>query len=155
MTLDRLIQQNKVIYHKGFLAESWTETAEGVRVEGKAVDSKERVSFLGKTLVLAAGAINTARLVLRAGRDCQTRLRLLENPALQLPLVCPGFIGRPLETHAFGLAQLNLIWESEAYPACLQGSLMEINLQNKQLKEEPGLLLSIIRLIKLTTDMFW
>jgi choline dehydrogenase-like flavoprotein len=83
------------------------------------------VRFAGKKLLLAAGAINTTKIVLRAFRDHQAKLSLLENPAVQIPFVLPTSLGRRLDTHAFGLTQLNLVWESTAY-GLLQGSLLEL-----------------------------
>ena len=77
-------------------------------------------------LLVAAGAINTARLALQSQQDTLSRLPLLENPVLQIPLVLPGSIGRRLDTHTFGLVQLNLVWELAAGQGLLQGSLLEL-----------------------------
>ena len=45
---------------------------------------------------------------------------------MQIPFVLPASIGRALDTHAFGLTQLNLIWESQAFGCRAQGSLLEL-----------------------------
>jgi choline dehydrogenase-like flavoprotein len=124
-TLDRLISEGKVDYRPGLLVERWTDSTSGAEVWAKKLDTGERVSFRTERLLLAAGAINTGALVLRS-RPTAERLPLLENPALQIPLVLPEKIGYPLDTRAFSLAQLNLIWDSEEFGALLQGSLMEL-----------------------------
>ncbi len=126
MTLAKLVKSGQVVYRPGVLVETWSEDADRVRVHGLDLSSGERVQITGRALILAAGAINTSRIVLRSRNDYRTRLTLLENPALQIPLLLPRSIGRALETDAFGLVQLNLIWNSDSFGARLQGSIMEL-----------------------------
>ena len=126
MTLEKLIHENKVTYRRGVLVECWSESLNSVRIDGTDLDRQEAVSFTARKLLLSAGAINTSKIVLEAMRDYRTQLTLLENPALQLPLVLPTSIGRCIDRQSFGLTQLILIWESENYDARLQGSIMEL-----------------------------
>ncbi len=125
-TLEQLVHEGKVVLHRGVLVESWTEGQNGVRVFAHDVATQRRITFEARKLLLAAGAINTSKIVLQSHDDYHTCLPLLENPALQVPLVLPRAIGHRLETDAFGLVQLNLIWDSKSYAARLQGSIMEI-----------------------------
>jgi hypothetical protein len=125
-TLQKLIARQRVQYRNGVLVRSFTEEDGGVTVHATDVASETPLSFRGRVLVLAAGVINTSRIVLESFHDHQTRLPLLENPAVQIPFVLPGSVGRPLDTAAFGLTQLNLVWESESYGARCQGSLIEL-----------------------------
>lgn len=125
-TLEKLIADDAVEYRKGVLVEGYREESEGILVTGRDLETGERVEERARYLVLAAGAINTTRIVLRANGDHHTRLRLLENPAVQIPFVMPRMIGRGLETDAWGLVQLNLVWDSAQHGTRLQGSLMEI-----------------------------
>jgi choline dehydrogenase-like flavoprotein len=125
-TLDRLIKEDRIDFEPGVVVESWKETETGIRVEGRRADGGAPVSFEAASLVLAAGAINTSKIVLRSHQDPAKELELLENPALQFPLVLPSAIGRALDTNAFGLVQLNLVWRSPQFRATVQGSIMEI-----------------------------
>lgn len=129
-TLRKLIAADCLDYRGGLLVERWTETAEGVTVSAREIDSGARVQFQGAALLLAAGAIGTAKITLRSAGDgagdTTTRLPLLENPCVQIPFVLPASIGRALDRHCFGLVQLNLIWEAQAYGCRTQGSLLEI-----------------------------
>ena len=125
-TLEALILVGKVDYIPAIHVDCWSAIDKGIRVDGVRVGSDEVVSFTGKRLVLAAGAINTAKIVLTTRNDYHTCLTLLENPALQIPFVLPASAGRKLEVDAFGLVQLNMIWRSEEFGCTLQGSLMEI-----------------------------
>lgn len=125
-TIDRLIADGKVNYENHTLVQSWEELDGVVTVECVNIRTGHPVSYKCRMLVLAAGAINTTKIVLSSFRDYKTRLHLLENPALMIPLVLPSSIGRRLDSEAFGLVQLNVIWQSEAYGDLLQGSVTEI-----------------------------
>lgn len=126
VTLRRLIAAGQIDYRPGLLVQRWQETADGVTVYARDLSSGEQVAITGQRLLLAAGAINTARIALQRAGDTASRLPLLENPVVQIPLVRPASLGRRLDTHAFGLVQLNLVWESAAYQAILQGSILEL-----------------------------
>jgi choline dehydrogenase-like flavoprotein len=114
-----------VEYRPGVLVRAWDEQADGVTVEATDLRTGEPLRFAGQKLLLAAGALNTARIVLQSRRDCEVRLPLLENPAVQIPFVLPASLGCRLDTAAFGLTQLNLIWDSPAH-GILQGSILEL-----------------------------
>ena len=126
VTLRKLIAAGKVEYCPGWLVESYAEGASGVTVWARQADSDERRSFDGDLLLLAAGAIGTTRIVLRSAGDTRTELRLLENPAAQIPFVIPSAIGRRLDTHTFGLTQLNLVWTAAPGGHVAQASILEI-----------------------------
>jgi hypothetical protein len=126
MTLRKLIAAGKVEYCPGWLVESYQEGPSGVTVQARQADGDERRSFEGDLLLLAAGAIGTTKIVLRSAGDTRTELRLLENPAVQIPFVTPTAIGRRLDTHTFGLTQLNLVWTTAPGGLLAQGSLLEI-----------------------------
>lgn len=126
VTLRKLMAAGQIDYRPGLLVQRWIETVDGVTVIARDVRSGETVEIAGRRLLLAAGAINTARIALQSAGDTATRLPLLENPVVQIPLVLPASLGRRLDTHAFGLVQLNLVWESAAYQTILQGSLLEL-----------------------------
>jgi choline dehydrogenase-like flavoprotein len=125
-TLDKLIAAGRVDYRSGILVESWRETGGAVEVRGRDLGRGTAVTFTARKVLLAAGAINTTRIVLRSFEDTRTELTLLENPALQIPLVIPRSLGRALDVDAFGLVQLNLVWKSAPYGCTVQGSIMEI-----------------------------
>ncbi len=126
ITLKKLIAAGQLDYRPGILAHAWTETPGGVTVHGTELATGAAVEIAGRALLLAAGAIGTSKLVLRSAGDTETRLPLLENPAVQIPFVLPGSLGRALDAHCFGLTQLNLIWQAAAYGCTAQGSILEI-----------------------------
>jgi len=125
-TLKKLIATRKLGYESNIFVKSLSETSEEVEVQVADIQNDTVRSFFCKKLLLAAGAINTSKIVLQSRRDYKTRLPLLENPVIQIPLILPSSIGRKLDIHAFGLVQLNLIWESQFFNSIIQGSIMEL-----------------------------
>ncbi len=125
-TMQQLIADGRVTYRGNVLVQSFAENADGVTVRAIDLSTDSALEFRCRHLLLAAGAINTAKIVLRSFDDHRTELPLLENTAVQVPFVLPRSLGRPLDTTAFGLVQLNLVWESDTFDALCQGSLMEI-----------------------------
>jgi choline dehydrogenase-like flavoprotein len=126
LTLKKLIAAGQLDYRPEILVHSWTETPTGVIVRGREGATNAPVELTGSALLLAAGAIGTSKIVLGSAGDVETRLPLLENPALQIPFVLPGSLGRALDAHCFGLTQLNLIWQAIAYGCTVQASLLEV-----------------------------
>lgn len=126
LTLKKLIKEGKIIYKSGYLAKSWTREDNVLFVHSEDIRDNSIVQFRCRKLVLAAGAVNSARLALASNRDFQSRLNLLDNPALQFPLILLHRIGSRLETRAFGLTQLNIVFAFEGGQRPLQGSLLEI-----------------------------
>jgi choline dehydrogenase-like flavoprotein len=125
-TLDELIASQSVDYRPRVLVTSFVEREDEVEVCARRVDDDEVERFAARRLVLAAGAINTARVVLASENDRESELPLLENPAVQIPFVLIESLGAALERSAFGLVGLNLVWDSQTYGALCQGSIMEV-----------------------------
>jgi choline dehydrogenase-like flavoprotein len=126
LTMNKLIQEKKLTYKEGLLVKSWSRQDADLIVRAESVESGNSVFLPCKKLVLAAGAVGSARLVLQTKRDTKTKLALLDNPALQFPFVIPSRIGAKLEKDAFGLTQLNLVYDSMQFKNILQGSLLEV-----------------------------
>jgi hypothetical protein len=77
----------------------------------------------GRKLLLGAGVLNTARIVLESNGDYQTRLPALDNPMACIPFFRLSRIGEPLAVHDTSLAQLNLVAEDAEWGEPLQASL--------------------------------
>lgn len=125
-TLNKLIKKGKIVYKKGYLAKYWTREDKVLFVHAEDIRDKKIVKFRCRKLVLAAGAVNSAKLALASRRDFYSRLKLLDNPALQFPFIIPRHIGFRLETRAFGLTQLNIVFDEDEEQRPLQGSVLEI-----------------------------
>jgi choline dehydrogenase-like flavoprotein len=120
-TLRELIETNQVTYEPHHLALHYTESPEGVTVTTRNLLSGRHETFEGRTLILAAGALNSAKLVLESNDDHETRLPLLDNPMTCLPLFRLNRLGQALDKQDSSLGQLILIHEYAG--TVLQGSV--------------------------------
>ncbi|MBI4698627.1 MAG: hypothetical protein HY758_06895 [Nitrospirae bacterium] len=127
ITLKRLIRENKVIYRKSVLVKSWSRSDKHLTVHAEDLDNGSEISFKCKKLVLAAGTINSSRIVLNSKRDFKTRLPLFDNPLVQIPLIFPSLIGSKFEKDALGFENLAMVCELRKLNLRLKGSILELN----------------------------
>src|SRR5262249_42459943 len=96
-TLEDLVRRGEVEYRPGYLVETYRESKNMVEVCARPLDGGERRVFRARKLILCLGALNTARVVLRANNDITSRLPLVETPYRYAPLVSLRRIGMPIE----------------------------------------------------------
>ncbi|GBE17305.1 hypothetical protein BMS3Abin15_01146 [bacterium BMS3Abin15] len=125
-TLTELIKNNKALYEKSVLVKSWDREGKVIIVHGENIRDGVPVSFKCKRLVLAAGTINSAKIVLKSKKDFKAKLPLYDNIHVQVPLIFPSFVGSKLETEAFGLTNLNAVFDFRRLNLRLQGSILEL-----------------------------
>src|SRR5262249_24770733 len=126
-TLDAMIRRADIAYHPGVLVERYAETGDSIKGRGPDRCSGQPRSFQCKRLVLAAGAVNTARIVLQANDDYRTRLPLLENNLSHMPLVDPWRIGAALERRIYPAAMLNAVYAPADLPTPIQMTLFGVS----------------------------
>jgi choline dehydrogenase-like flavoprotein len=125
-TVQELVQRRRLEYRRGLLVERFDCDSERVIVHARDVTSGERVRYSAAHLILAAGTLNTARIVLASRHDHSTRLPLLDNPVTLLPFVDLGRIGHPLKPATFLGAELALVLESDWTSLPVQGSVYNL-----------------------------
>jgi choline dehydrogenase-like flavoprotein len=125
-TLEEIVRHGTIEYRPGYLVETYRECKDAVEVCARPLEGGEARIFRARKLILCLGALNTARLVLHANRDVDTRLPLLETPYLYAPLVSPRRIGMPLEKRSF-YSQLNLFYVGPLWPDPLVGMIYAID----------------------------
>jgi choline dehydrogenase-like flavoprotein len=89
------------------------------------LSSNQIVRFKAKNVFLAAGAINTTRILLRSFSDTETKLKLIENPMLQIPGILLGRLGKCMTRHGFGSFLFNMVYELDGDRA--QGGFLELS----------------------------
>ena len=136
-TLNALLEKNEIQYLPGHLVESYVENDTGITVHARNIIDKGYVSFLGAKLIIATGAINSARLVLASNKDCDARIPILDNPVSFTPFIFPRLIGTALEKDSFSSGEL-LVVDSSSDEA-IQGTFYNLNgpLRADLLKEFP------------------
>lgn len=111
-TLQSLLSKNKVTYLKGRLVETYQETDGTIAVLCKNLHTKERENHRCKKLILAAGAINSAKITLASSGDFESSLPILDNGISYIPLLKFPLVGKPLEEKSV-YVQLNILYQGD------------------------------------------
>ncbi len=122
-TVNEMMRDGAIEYRGGRLVTRYRETDEGVEVYSRNLTTGQQEVHHGRQLLLGAGALNTARIVLESNRDYETRLPALDNPMACIPFFQLSRVGSALAIHDTSLAQLNLIVEDDEWDEPLQASL--------------------------------
>lgn len=125
-TLEKLESQDKVDYRQGVLVESWEEKENHIEIFCKDVKNNNYFTLKTKYLFLAAGCVNTTKIVLKSTKRFNQPIKILDNPTIRIPLVVLRNFGFPLDTTAFGFVQLNTIWWLEDLKVQTQGTILEV-----------------------------
>ena len=105
-TLAELKSEQEFEHLRGYLALEFTEKDGHLSVLCRSLADGETVTLQARKVVLAAGALNSARLVLASCRKFGRRLPLLSNEVRFLPALNLSMLGRPQRSHKYSLAQL-------------------------------------------------
>jgi hypothetical protein len=116
-------RRGEIDYRGGQLVTRYREVEDGVEVDARNLATGAQETHRARQLLLGAGALNTARIVLESNGDYETRLPALDNPMACIPFFQLSRIGAALAAHDTSLAQLNLIAEDDEWGAPLQASL--------------------------------
>lgn len=122
-TLDEMLSRKELTYCPGRLVVSYEEKSDRVQVRTKHLQTGQLETFEARFLVLAAGAINTAKIVLSSNSDFATRLPVLDNPISFTPFVRPDRIGVAADLYAFPGAELVITYEGDLVDQLIQSSV--------------------------------
>jgi hypothetical protein len=112
-TVDDLRRDPRFEYVDSRLALRFSEDADGVEVDCLDTRDGSRVRHRARRLVLAAGTLGTARIVLRSGGDLGRTLPLLCNPYTYVPCLQPSMVGKDLAAHRMSLGQLSMFHDPD------------------------------------------
>lgn len=125
LTLEELVGRRELDYTPGQLALRYQEYDDRVEVETRNIATGAREKFTAGRLVLAAGALGSAKLALASNDDFTTRLPLLENPVSYIPFLDFSRIGSAQETRSF-YTQLNLLYRGPLADQPVMGTFYAI-----------------------------
>jgi hypothetical protein len=108
ITMDALRATGAVEYLGGRLVTRFQEQPHGVMVEALLSDGGGTERLSARRLVLAPGALGSARIALRSLGAPNRRLPLLCNPYTYMPCVQPRMLGRAIEARKPSLCPLIL-----------------------------------------------
>lgn len=108
ISLDQLLKSaDAPTYVAGRLVQSFEQQQDCVVITARRLSDDVLETYRGKHLLLGAGAIGSARLVLQSQADTTVKLPILENLLSYIPFVNPMFIGTPQAEKSF-YTQTNL-----------------------------------------------
>ena len=126
-TIRELQQCNKIDFKTGVLVKRFEESAEGIAIHALELETGAEVVFFTRALLIGAGAINTARIVLQSFQEYAAKLPLLENPVSFIPFVELSALGSPLDRSSFTGAQLAVIFDGPQHRDRVQGSFYNLS----------------------------
>ena len=110
-TIRDLQAEANFTYLRPYLAVSFEENPTGgVSLFVKNLKTEQNKTLRAKRLLLCAGAINSARLVLRSFREYGTRVPLLSNPYTYLPMINRPMLGRAARDRRHSMVQLSGVY---------------------------------------------
>lgn len=113
MTIDQLKSRSNFTYEDGWMVTHFKETDGGVLVYARSLETKEEVEFRCRKLILAAGVLSTARIVLRSQGAYNQKLPVLCNPYTYMPTLQWSNLGKGFEGNRSGLCQAMLFYDKD------------------------------------------
>lgn len=126
-SVEQLVANGHLDYRSGWLVESYIEKDNHVEVTARNIETNTLKLFFARRVLLAAGALNTSRIVLRSHNDHITQLPILDNPLTAFPLFNLGMLGTGPDSCNSSLSQLNFIFEGSPEVGLVQASFYGVN----------------------------
>jgi len=110
-SLKELQSSQNFSYYPSLLVQSFKERDDGVvEVVSKNQASSQTESYRAKKLILAAGVLGTARIVLRSLNQYGVRVPFVCNPYTYYPMINLNMLGIPSSPETSSLAQLCVVY---------------------------------------------
>lgn len=107
ITIDALRKKKNFHYIGNKLVVSFKETSNVVTVTVIDIRTNKTELYRCKNLILASGALGTARIVLRSQAKIGTKVPLLSNPHSYIPCVQPSMLGKGYDNKKLGFGQVS------------------------------------------------
>jgi hypothetical protein len=114
ITVDQLKKKANFTYLDGYLVLRFAEKKDIVEVHCLQVDTDKSVVFKCRKLILGAGALGSARIVLRSFKEEGVKLPFLSNPYTYVPCVQPRMVGKEVEARKLSFAQLSIFLDKDS-----------------------------------------
>lgn len=113
ITVNQLRKKRNFHYINNLLVTSFKENNGIVTINALNVKSGEKESFQCRNLILASGALGTARIVMRSQGGLGSKVPVLSNPHTYIPCIQPTMIGKGYEKKKLGFGQLSYFIDPE------------------------------------------
>ena len=111
ITIDRLKQYPNFTYLGNLLALRFVEGETETTLQVKNVQTAEHQTITCRKLILAAGVLGSARIVLRSFQGAVKRLPILSNPYVYMPTLHLRMFGTPLSAEKTSMAQAFMFYD--------------------------------------------
>lgn len=125
-TLQELIKKDKITYIPHHFVTHFSQIENGVEVFAKNTTTGVWTSLKAKKIIMAAGAISSAAIVLRSFKDVQTKLPLMDNAIAFLPIIFPRLLGTPVQSQFYSGAELCIYKEQTQESSSIQASFYSL-----------------------------
>ena len=138
-TLRELRRHSNFEYRPGVRIVSFAEDADGVEVRGEDLHGTGHFNVRARRLVLAAGALGSARIALESLKGFDVPLPLVSNPYTYYPVIVWRRIARPVERRRHSLTQLTAFYREPGGSDWVQAQFYSYRslLTFKLMKESP------------------
>ncbi len=113
ITVDRLRRKKNFTYIGDTLVTSFKEKGDIVEVHTINIENNKNIIFKCRNLILASGALGTARIVLRSQAKEGVKVPLLSNPHSYIPCIQPRMLGKGYEKKKLGFGQVSYFIDTE------------------------------------------
>lgn len=121
-TLEKLKKSRLFTYQPGIIVYEFHESDDdNVTVIGRDIETNQKCEYSAKKLVLAAGAVNSARIVLQSYHDYEARQPILDNPIVQVPIIDILSLGKVTDPLSHGFAQMSILLNNKSTNTLVQG----------------------------------
>jgi len=107
ITIDELKRQPNFKYIDNRLVLSFDESNGVVTIKTLDVTNNKIATYSCKKLILAGGALGTARIVMRSQGGIGTKVPILSNPHSYVPAIQPRFFGKGYENNKLNMGQVS------------------------------------------------
>jgi choline dehydrogenase-like flavoprotein len=155
-TLDELSESPNFAYRPGCFVQSFEEPGAGVRVHLRRVGDGAAECVEARALVLAAGTLGSAWIVLRSLGRYDAPVPILCNPYAYTPMLNLGTWGRAVRDRRHSLAQLTCMASNPGGARSVQAQIFSYRslLTFKLMKESPFAHRENLRLMRLLIPHF-
>jgi hypothetical protein len=150
-TLLDLEEFPKFSYRRSYFVEGFQEEGETVSIFAKSLETGEKDVFVARRLIIAAGALGTARIALRSLGQYDVCVPLTCNMHFYVPCLHYSSLGKPPKDRCHSLAQLTVIYDpTRDHEHLVQAQLYSYRslLMFKLLQESPLPLRESLRAIR-------
>lgn len=155
-TLEELQASSNFTYLNRRFVRDFVEDDGGVRIHATHADTGAEESHAARALVLAAGTLGTAWIVLRSLQCYDTPLPILCNPYAYVPTFNVGMLGRTPRDRRYSMGQLTAMVRIPGTERIVQAQLFSYRslLTFKLMKELPLAYRESLRMLRLLVPHF-